>query len=113
MGMVQSVTCQEILEEFREKLLVKFTYSSERAQAASDEVQNYSRLVTITGTLKAISTDSDDDMVLECAMVGGATHIVTGDRHLLSLGIYQGIPIVKATDFLAIVSQPRLEGHEK
>ena len=48
-----------------------------------------------------------DDKVLECAVVGGATHIVMGDRrHLLSLGSYQGIPIVSAADFLALVSVP-------
>jgi putative PIN family toxin of toxin-antitoxin system len=104
MGRVQSVTCREILEEFREKLLVKFTYSSQSAQAALDEVQKCSRLVTITGKLKAVSADPDDDMVLECALVGGATYIVTGDRHLLALGSFQGILIVKATDFLAMVS---------
>jgi predicted nucleic acid-binding protein len=42
---------------------------------------------------------------LECAVVGGATHIVTGDRrHLLPLGSYQGIAIVSAADFLALVA---------
>jgi predicted nucleic acid-binding protein len=65
------------------------------------------RVVTITNTLKVLSTDPDDDKVLECAMVGGATHIVTGDRrHLLPLGSYPGIPIVSATNFLALVSLP-------
>ncbi|MCC5655576.1 hypothetical protein LC608_00925 [Nostoc sp. XA010] len=43
-------------------------------------------------------------MVLECAIVGNATHIVTGDkRHLLPLGSYQGIAIVNARDFLNLV----------
>jgi predicted nucleic acid-binding protein len=46
-----------------------------------------------------------DHKVLECAVVGGATHIVTGDRrHLLPLGSYQGIAIVSAADFLALVA---------
>lgn len=36
-----------------------------------------------------------------------ATHIVTGDKRLLSLGSYQNILLVKATDFLTIVSQPQ------
>lgn len=40
-------------------------------------------------------------MIVECAVVGGATHIVTGDqKHLLPLGNYQGILIVKPADFL-------------
>lgn len=41
------------------------------------------------------------------AKIGGASHIVTGDRrHLLPLGSYQGISIVSAADFFALVSQP-------
>ena len=104
-GIVQSVTCQEILHEFQEKLEVKFDYSSLRARMAADEVRDFSRLVVITNTLEVVNTDPDDDNVLECAVVGGATRIVTGDRrHLLPLGSYQGISIVTAADFLTLVS---------
>ena len=104
-GIVQSVTCQEILHEFQEKLEVKFDYSSLRARMAADEVRDFSRLVVITNTLEVVNTDPDDDKVLECAVVGGATRIVTGDRrHLLPLGSYQGISIVTAADFLTLVS---------
>ncbi len=40
-------------------------------------------------------------------VVGDATHIVTGDRrHLLPLGSYQGISIVTAADFLALMPAP-------
>ena len=52
-----------------------------------------------------VSADPDDDMVVECAVVGSATHIVTGDKHLLSLGKYQEIAIVKATEFIVLLSQ--------
>ena len=44
--------------------------------------------------------DPDDDMVLECGVVANANYIVTGDKHLLSLGDYQNILILKPTDFL-------------
>ena len=102
---VQSVTCQEILEEFQEKLEGKFSYSLQRAHTAATEVRELSRLVTITHSLKVVTADPDDDKVVECAVVGGATHIVTGDRrHLLPLGSYQGIAIVSAADFLALVT---------
>lgn len=84
-GQVESVTCQEILDEFAKKLLVKFKFSEEMAQAAVDEVSRFSRLVEISGTLRAVPNDPDDDMVVECAVMGNATHIVTGDKHLLSL----------------------------
>jgi uncharacterized protein len=104
-GTVQSVTCQEILDEFEEKLRIKFGFEPERARAASDEVRNCSRLMTITNTLKVVTADPDDDKVVECAVVGGASHIVTGDRrHLLPLGSYQEILIVSAADFVTLVS---------
>jgi hypothetical protein len=53
-GQVESVTCQEILDEFAEKLLVKFKFSEDMAQAAVDEVSRFSRLVEISGTLKDV-----------------------------------------------------------
>jgi putative PIN family toxin of toxin-antitoxin system len=106
MGVVQSVTCQEILQEFQEKLEGKFSYSAQRACAAVDEVQQCSRLVTITHNLKVVVADPDDDKIVECAVVGGATHIVTGDRrHLLPMGSYQGISIISPADFLQLLSQ--------
>ena len=104
---IVSVTCDEILSELEEKLQLKMGMSSEQAAQASDKARNFSRLVTITNTLVGISTDPHDDKILECAVVGSATHIVTGDRrHLLPLGAYQGISIVTAADFLALVSPP-------
>jgi uncharacterized protein len=104
---VQSVTCQEILDEFREKLENKFSYTPQSAQAAVDEIRQISQLVVITGTLKVVAADPDDDKVIECAVMGNATYIVSGDRrHLLPLGSYQNIAIVSANEFLTLVQGP-------
>jgi uncharacterized protein len=103
-GQVESVTCQEILDEFAEKLLVKFKFSEEMTQLAVKEVRDFSRLVGISGTFKAVPDDPDDDMVVECAVVGNATHIVTGDKHLLSLTNHQSIAIVKPSEFVALLA---------
>ena len=104
LGQIESVTCQEILDEFTEKLLTKFKFSEEMAQAAAAEVLVFSRLVEISGALKVVSDDPDDDMVIECAVVGNATHIVTGDKHLLALDSYQSIAIEKAAEFIVLLS---------
>lgn len=104
-GRVQSVTCEEILEEFQQKLLFKFNYLVQDAQAVVHEILRYSYVVEITDTLSVLTTDAADNKILECASLGGATHIVTGDKkHLLPLGSYQGIAIINATDFLALVA---------
>jgi predicted nucleic acid-binding protein len=50
--------------------------------------------------------DPDDDKVIECAVVGKADYIVTGDRHLLVFGQYGNISIVKAAQFISILSAP-------
>ena len=95
---------QQILDEFAEKLLMKFKFSEEMTEAAVEEVLKFSRLVEIPGNLRIVSDDPDDDMVVECGVIGNATHIVTGDKHLLALKSYQRIEIVKATDFIALLA---------
>jgi putative PIN family toxin of toxin-antitoxin system len=104
-GLIQSVTCREILDEFQEKLLSKFDYSPQDAQSTTDQVLDYSQLVNITNSLKGMCADPDDDMVLECGVVANANYIVTGDKYLLSLGDYQSIIILKATDFMASIQE--------
>jgi putative PIN family toxin of toxin-antitoxin system len=106
-GVVEGVTCRELLDELAEKLQTKLGFNAQQVLDAVADLVTFLRLVAITGNLKVIAADPDDDKVLECAMVAGATHIVTGDRrHLLPLGTYQGIAIVTAADFLAATNVP-------
>ncbi len=51
-------------------------------------------------TLDVIKEDPPDNRILECAVEGRADVIVSGNRHLLRLKSYQGIPIVRPIDFL-------------
>ena len=51
-------------------------------------------------TLDVIREGSPDKRILECAVGGRAHLIVSGDRHLRRLKIYQGILIVRPMDFL-------------
>ena len=103
-GKVEGVTCQEILDELAEKLTDKLYFSPSQVTDTITDLLSFHRLVRITNTLKVVAADPEDDKVLECAVLGGATHIVTGDhRHLLPLKSYQGIPIVTAADFLATI----------
>ncbi len=41
-----------------------------------------------------IKEDSADDKVLECALAADADFIVSGDKHLLKLREFRGIPII-------------------
>lgn len=52
-----------------------------------------------------IANDPDDDHVLACAVAAKADVIVSGDKHLHSLGRqYQGIRIASAAEALEIIA---------
>lgn len=106
-GEIILLTCREILTELEEKLCVKRHMPASDAARAVAEILLFSQLVTIPNVLKVVAADPDDDKILECAVVGGAHYIVTGDRrHLLPLANYQGIPIITAAAFLALMPVP-------
>jgi uncharacterized protein len=46
------------------------------------------------------SRDDDDNLFLALASIGNADFLISGDDDLLSLGTYEGIPIMKVADFL-------------
>lgn len=101
-GEVEGLTCNEILDEFVDKLTTKFGFSLEGASETVAELLDFLHVVEITNKFKGVTVDPDDNMIIECAIVGSATHIVTGgQKHLLPLESYQGILIVKPADFLA------------
>ena len=51
----------------------------------------------VTGSVPA---DPKDEMFLACALDGEADVIVSGDHHLLDLGVYRDIPIITARQLL-------------
>ena len=46
--------------------------------------------------------DEADNRILECARDARADLVVTGDRHLLKVRRFEGIPIVRLADFLRL-----------
>ncbi len=53
---------------------------------------------------RVIAGDADDDHVLACALAGQADLIVSGDKHLHTLGgSYQGIPIVRPAQAVVMI----------
>ena len=104
-GVVDAVTCAELLDELSEKLTNKLGFSSEQAADAIVDLLTHLRVVAISGQLRAVVADPDDDKTVECAVIAGASHIVTGDRrHLIPMKRFQGIEIVTAAQFLALIA---------
>lgn len=60
--------------------------------------------VVPTPLSERVSRDPDDDEVLACAIAANADAIVSGDQDLLTLKIFQGIPILTVTQMLTKIA---------
>ena len=67
---VEALTCDEILNEFEDKLTVKLGFSASGAAEIVAGLLDFLQIVEIPNRLKGITADPDDDMIIECAVVG-------------------------------------------
>ncbi len=89
-----------LLNELDEKLRLKFELSIEDADLVQARLRGAALVVSPSIVLDAIRDDPDDNRVLECAITGEADYVVSGDRHLLKVGLYEGIRILTVRQFM-------------
>ncbi len=99
--LIQAVYCPSMVAELSQKLRQVFGFSENHIQAVLYDLRRVAEKVEITGDLHIIADDPDDDKFVECALVAGASLIVSGDHHLLDLGEYEGICVITAAEFMA------------
>lgn len=99
--LIQAVYCPFMVAELSQKLRQVFGFSENHIQAVLYDLRRVAEKVEITGDLHIIADDPDDDKFVECALVAGASLIVSGDHHLLDLGEYEGICVITAAEFMA------------
>jgi putative PIN family toxin of toxin-antitoxin system len=99
-GKIELAISDAILDEFSRILHDKLEWSDDRLNSMRAEVATFTKRVSSTETLDVVKADPDDNRILECAVAAGSDVIVTGDAHLLQLGAYRGIKIMKVADFL-------------
>ena len=88
-----------IVEELVGVLREKFAWSADRLADLADALLSFTYLVVPQLSL-SLSSDPDDNRILECAHEAGADVIVSGDDHLLKLGSFGQIPIMRPRQFL-------------
>ncbi|MGH2676108.1 MAG: putative toxin-antitoxin system toxin component, PIN family [Actinomycetota bacterium] len=93
-GQIELVTSPTLLAEFGRVLTEKLGRDDQALREAVAQVSSVGMLVRPSGQLAVISDDPDDDRALEAASEGRAEAIVSGDRHLLRLGQWEGVRIV-------------------
>ena len=83
----------EILDELEKVLNVKFKVPDEIIQDYLKEILLFSELVFPPGRIEIINEHSNDNIILETAIVGKANLLITGDKHLLKLKTYRKVKI--------------------
>lgn len=99
------VVSNHILTELAEKLVSKGKFTKREANQVLRAVRKDTELVSPAPLAQPICRDPDDDWVLATAVAGKADVIVTGDKDLLVLKRFQGIPIVAPRGFLELLQQ--------
>ena len=86
--------------ELSETLGNKFHFDATDTTLFIEKIQRIAEIANPDFRLAAVPGDEDDNRVLECAVAGKADFIVSGDKHLLRLGSYEGIAILTVRQFL-------------
>lgn len=84
----------------------KFTITNAQIDLFISLLLRKSTVTSVSGNLKVILKDPDDNIVLLTAVNGKANYIVSGDKHLLTLRKYEGIEIVTISQMLEILRLP-------
>jgi len=70
-------------------------------------IMSLSSLVDVRTHVGAIEEDPSDNRVLACAKEVDVQFVISGDRHLLRLGQYEGIKILTASAFVKMARSAR------
>jgi uncharacterized protein len=100
-GRITLVTSPPLLAELGRVLTEKFGWQDGYVRAALAQIVRIGEIVEPVERVSVIADDPDDDRVLEAAQSAGAAVIVSGDRHLLSLGRWGEVAILSPAEFLA------------
>jgi len=90
-----------ILTETARVLRRKFGQDEDDVKHALRQISRAAVVSKPTVKVRAVD-DEADNRILECALAGEMDLVVTGDRHLLKLRRYEGIPIVRLADFVRL-----------
>lgn len=98
-GEVRLLVSPALLAELSSVLRRVLGYDDRHVEAVLRQIVRLADVVRPTANLRVFS-DDPDNRVLECAIDGSAEMIVSGDRHLLDLGEFQGIRVMTVSELL-------------
>lgn len=109
-GDFQVVMSRPILDEIRASLRYPkvrryIRFSNEQIELFLVAIEILADRVEPAPVAGTVPADPDDEIYLAAAVGGGATHVVSGDRHLLDLEEFRGIEILRPRPFLDLLDR--------
>jgi putative PIN family toxin of toxin-antitoxin system len=89
------------------RIRASYTYSDEDVTDFFNRLRLAAELITDLPKLTGIVRDPNDDMIIATAQRVEAAYIVTRDKDLLSLEMYENITILTPEAFMAILRERR------
>jgi len=105
---IQVITSLNILNEFRGVMMEKFDAPKDDVEMLIAFLIWKGNVVEPVQKLDVVKEDPDDNKFLEAALEGKADYIVSGDKDLLRLKIFDGIKIISPAEMVSIIK----EGHD-
>ena len=106
-GTVRAAVSPAIVDEYRRAL--GYSKIRRRLAASPDVVSAWVDALTLLAEVvpgdrrvTVVTADPEDDKYVGAALEGRATHLVSGDRHLLDIGTYEGIRVLSPREFLHV-----------
>jgi len=101
-GRLVLIASPALISELRRVLAYpKLAAAIKDPDTLADLIEAAAVLIDPERTITAVS-DQPDNRVLEAAVHGTADYIVSGDKHLLALGVFDGIPILTPATFASL-----------
>lgn len=94
---------EAILEEFRKVLSRKFEWDEELIIRTIGQIRRKFHVASPAEKLEVVKADPSDNKIIEAAAGFDADYIISGDSHLLDIGRYKNIKIIKASDLLKLL----------
>lgn len=102
-GHVFLVTSEQILGELERILLQRFNVDFEKCRDYLNMIRGLAEIFTPVNIERVVISDSDDDHLFAAAVMGKANIIVTGDKAVLAVNVYRGIPIMTVAEVIKII----------
>ena len=103
---IEVIASIPIIEEFKNVISRdKFKLSIEEHELFTNFIIRLCHIVAVKSTFKVVEDDPDDDIIVRTAHDSGANYIISGDRHLLELGTFAGIKVIRASELLKLCEE--------